>query len=98
MSPQRRLRLREAPLARTGAELGEVLDFVREEIAPFPTGNGHPAFFAWVNSPPAPAGINAELLASAINATCGMGENALRRRALSRVPSLTSSAFEERSP
>ncbi len=77
MSPQRRARLREAPLARSGAELGEVLDFVREEIASFPTGNGHPAFFAWVNSPPAPAGIIAELLGSAINATCGMGENAL---------------------
>ncbi|MGW3209000.1 pyridoxal phosphate-dependent decarboxylase family protein [Streptomyces sp. NPDC001135] len=77
MSPQRRTRLREAPLPRTGAELGGVLDFVREEIAPFPTGNGHPAFFAWVNSPPSPAGIIAELLASAINATCGMGENAL---------------------
>lgn len=77
MSAQRRARLREAPLPRAGAELGEVLDFVREEIAPFPTGNGHPAFFAWVNSPPAPAGIIAELLAGAINATCGMGENAL---------------------
>ncbi|QES19872.1 aspartate aminotransferase family protein [Streptomyces venezuelae] len=77
MSPRRRARLRESPLARTGAELGEVLDFVREEIAPFPTGNGHPAFFAWVNSPPAPAGIIAELLAGAVNATCGMGENAL---------------------
>ncbi|MEU2229590.1 pyridoxal phosphate-dependent decarboxylase family protein [Streptomyces vietnamensis] len=77
MSPSRRARLREVPLARTGAELGGVLDFVREEIAPFPTGNGHPAFFAWVNSPPAPAGLIAELLAGAVNATCGMGENAL---------------------
>ena len=77
MSTQRRARLREARLPRIGAELGGVLDFVREEIAPFPTGNGHPAFFAWVNSPPAPAGIIAELLASAVNATCGMGENAL---------------------
>ncbi|GGV12463.1 hypothetical protein GCM10010260_58950 [Streptomyces filipinensis] len=37
----------------------------------------HPAFFAWVNSPPSPAGIIAELLAGVINATCGMGENAL---------------------
>ncbi len=77
MSPQQRARLGESPLAHTGAELGEVLDFVREEIAPFPTGNGHPAFFAWVNSPPAPAGVIAELLACAVNATCGMGENAL---------------------
>jgi len=32
-----------------------VLDFVRDEITPYPTGNGHPASFAWVNSPPAAA-------------------------------------------
>ncbi|KJY16188.1 hypothetical protein VR44_40565, partial [Streptomyces katrae] len=57
-------RLRDAPLDRTGGELRQILDFVREEIAPFPTGNGHPAFFAWINSPPAPAGLIAELLAS----------------------------------
>ncbi|GHI85975.1 pyridoxal phosphate-dependent decarboxylase family protein [Streptomyces xanthophaeus] len=77
MAPAHRARLREVSLAETGQELGRVLDFVRDEIAPHPTGNGHPAFFAWVNSPPAPAGLVAELLASAINATCGMGENAL---------------------
>ncbi|MFF4849445.1 pyridoxal phosphate-dependent decarboxylase family protein [Streptomyces sp. NPDC001194] len=77
MPPAHRQRLREPSLASQGQELGRVLDFVREEIAPYPTGNGHPAFFAWVNSPPAPAGIIAELLACAVNATCGMGENAL---------------------
>ncbi|MEV5971753.1 pyridoxal-dependent decarboxylase [Streptomyces sp. NPDC051921] len=77
MPATHRDRLREAPLGRDGGELGRVLDFVRDEIAPFPTGNGHPAFFAWVNSPPAPAGIIAELLACAVNATCGMGDNAL---------------------
>ena len=69
--------LREGRLRQQGGELGGVLDFVRDEIAPYPTGNGHPAFFAWINSPPAPAGIVAELLACAINATCGMGESAL---------------------
>ncbi|MGG8408037.1 pyridoxal phosphate-dependent decarboxylase family protein [Streptomyces sp. 12297] len=77
MTPVHRARLREPSLAPQGQELGQVLDFVREEIAPYPTGNGHPAFFAWVNSPPAPAGLIAELLACAVNATCGMGENAL---------------------
>lgn len=61
----------------TTAQRRSVQDFVRDEIAPYPTGNGHPAFFAWVNSPPAPAGIVADLLACAVNATCGMGENAL---------------------
>ncbi|MEV5525880.1 pyridoxal phosphate-dependent decarboxylase family protein [Streptomyces prunicolor] len=74
---QLRSRLRAGQLPQRGGELSEVLDFVRDEIAPYPTGNGHPAFFAWVNSPPAPAGIVADLLACAVNATCGMGENAL---------------------
>ncbi|MBO1333288.1 aminotransferase class V-fold PLP-dependent enzyme [Streptomyces sp. VRA16 Mangrove soil] len=77
MRAEHRARLREGSLAPQGAELGRVLDFVRAEIAPYPSGNGHPAFFAWVNSPPAPAGLIAELLAGAVNATCGMGENAL---------------------
>ncbi|MER6731004.1 pyridoxal phosphate-dependent decarboxylase family protein [Streptomyces puniciscabiei] len=77
MPPEQQTRLRKAALARRGGELSQVLDFVRDEIAPFSTGNGHPAFFAWVNSPPAPAGVTAELLACAVNATCGMGENAL---------------------
>ncbi|WP_371614266.1 aspartate aminotransferase family protein [Streptomyces sp. NBC_00454] len=77
MPAQQRARLREGRLSPRAGELGGVLDFVRDEIAPFPTGNGHPAFFAWINSPPAPAGVIAELLACAINATCGMGESAL---------------------
>ncbi|MFF3204017.1 pyridoxal phosphate-dependent decarboxylase family protein [Streptomyces sp. NPDC002962] len=77
LPPQARSRLRAGRLRQRGGELGGVLDFVRDEIAPYPTGNGHPAFFAWVNSPPAPAGIVADLLACAINATCGMGESAL---------------------
>ncbi|MDH6451088.1 aromatic-L-amino-acid decarboxylase [Streptomyces sp. SAI-149] len=77
MPPRQRAGLRDASLGRTGGELSRILDFVCEEIAPFPTGNGHPAFFAWINSPPAPAGLIAELLAAAVNATCGMGDNAL---------------------
>ncbi|MFI1177226.1 pyridoxal phosphate-dependent decarboxylase family protein [Streptomyces melanogenes] len=60
-----------------GQDLGGLLDFVHESVAPYPTGNGHPAFFAWINSPPSPPGVIAELLACAINATCGMGEHAL---------------------
>ncbi|CAM5643717.1 Tryptophan decarboxylase [Streptomyces avidinii] len=64
-------------LPQEGQELGALLEFVDRAIAPYPTGNGHPAFFAWINSPPSPAGVIAELLATAVNATCGMGEHAL---------------------
>ncbi|WP_427924634.1 pyridoxal phosphate-dependent decarboxylase family protein [Streptomyces sp. cg40] len=60
-----------------GQDLAGLLDFVRESVAPYPTGNGHPAFFAWINSPPSQPGVIAELLACAVNATCGMGEHAL---------------------
>ncbi|MEV6722058.1 pyridoxal-dependent decarboxylase [Streptomyces xanthochromogenes] len=77
MPAEHRARLRAGRLGREPGDLGGVLEFVRDEIAPYPTGNGHPAFFAWINSPPAPAGVIAELLACTINATCGMGENAL---------------------
>ena len=64
-------------LPQEGQNLGALLEFVDEAIAPYPTGNGHPAFFAWINSPPSPAGVIAELLATAVNATSGMGEHAL---------------------
>ncbi|MFF2554490.1 pyridoxal phosphate-dependent decarboxylase family protein [Nocardia sp. NPDC058058] len=72
-----RERLRAGGMSEQGGDLFGVLDFAEESLAPYPTGNGHPAFFAWINSPPAPAGVIAELLATAINATCGMGEHAL---------------------
>ena len=64
-------------LPQEGQDLATLLEFVDRAIAPYPTGNGHPAFFAWINSPPSPAGVIAELLATAVNATCGMGEHAL---------------------
>ena len=44
MPPRQRTRLREGRLDRRGGELGAVLDFVRDELAPYPSGNGHPAF------------------------------------------------------
>ncbi|MFI5991720.1 pyridoxal phosphate-dependent decarboxylase family protein [Streptomyces sp. NPDC051362] len=75
--PAHRQALAAAALPHEGQDLGALLEFVDRAIAPYPTGNGHPAFFAWINSPPSPAGVIAELLATAVNATCGMGEHAL---------------------
>lgn len=77
LPPELRQRLGSGGLAEQGGDLFGVLDFAEQSLAPYPTGNGHPAFFAWINSPPSPAGVIAELLATAINATCGMGEHAL---------------------
>ncbi len=39
-------------------------------------GNGHPRFFGWVNSPPSPEGIAAELLAAALNPSVAGGDHA----------------------
>jgi len=74
---EHRRRLAAAALPETGAPLSALRAFVQNDIAPWPCGNGHPAFFAWITSPPAPVGIIAELLATAINANCGAGEHAL---------------------
>ena len=50
-------------------------DFV-EQVAPYPFGNGHPRFFAWVNSPPHPLGVFAEALAAAMNPSVAGGNHA----------------------
>lgn len=72
-----RRRLSESPLRDNGRPVPEFLDLVQAEVAPYPGGNGHPAFFAWITTPPAPIGIIADLLGTALNASCGYGENAL---------------------
>lgn len=57
----------------------QVVDDILELIAPYPLGNGRPAFFGWVISPPAPIGLAADLIASAVNANVGVGDHALSR-------------------
>lgn len=59
-----------------GAEPREVLEQFAESIEPFPFGNGHPAFFGWVNSPPLPIAVFAEALAAAMNPSCAGGNHA----------------------
>lgn len=75
-TPSQRQRLLTSPLRNEGRPIAEFLDFVEAEVAPYPCGNGHPAFFGWINTPPAPVGIIAELLSVALNPSCGMGEHA----------------------
>jgi len=75
--PAHRRWLALSPLRPEGQPVSEFLDFVDREVAPYPCGNGHPAFFGWLTSPPAPIGIIADLIGSALNANCGVGEHAL---------------------
>ncbi|WP_169734317.1 pyridoxal phosphate-dependent decarboxylase family protein [Hamadaea tsunoensis] len=64
------------PIPADGRPFGDVLAEFREKIAPYPFGNGHPRFLAWVNSPPHPAGIAADALAAAMNPSVAGGDHA----------------------
>ena len=71
-----RAALLELPLADgpTGLEaLGETM---ASDVLPHAMGNGHPAFFGWVNSPPALAGVLASLVAAAMNPSVVSGDHA----------------------
>ena len=50
-----------------GASEDSLWDEVRAAIIPFPFGNGHPRFSAWVNSPPHPLAAMAAGVAAAMN-------------------------------
>jgi aromatic-L-amino-acid/L-tryptophan decarboxylase len=73
--PERR-DLLEQPLSEEGTPPEALLDVIARQVLPYPMGNGHPRFFGWVNSPPAPAAILAELLAAAMNPSCAGGDHA----------------------
>ncbi|HEX2079997.1 MAG TPA: pyridoxal-dependent decarboxylase [Longimicrobium sp.] len=67
---------RAAPLPAEGEPVDVVLDAFAREAAPYPFGNGHPRFYGWVNSPPAPVGIFAAALAAAMNPSVAGGNHA----------------------
>jgi len=76
MTPEQRRNLLDQPLADEGTRPEIALRRFMETILPHPMGNGHPRFFGWVNSPPAPIGILAEMLAAAMNPSCAGGDHA----------------------
>jgi glutamate/tyrosine decarboxylase-like PLP-dependent enzyme len=63
-------------LPQDGLDTARLLDFFAERVAPYPMGNGHPAFFGWVNAAPHPAGIAGSLLAAAVNPSSAGGDHA----------------------
>ena len=76
MTPDERRRLLEQPLPDRGRDPAAILDLFRDAVLPHPMGNGHPGFFGWVNSPPAPIGAVADFLAAAMNPSCAGGDHA----------------------
>ena len=76
MSPAERTTLMHEPLEATGVAPERMLERVRTAVLPHAMGNGHPRFFGWVNSPPAPVGVVADFLAAAMDPSCAGGDHA----------------------
>jgi aromatic-L-amino-acid/L-tryptophan decarboxylase len=65
-----------APWARDGVPAEQVLAEFAATVAPYPFGNAHPRFAAWVNSPPHPLGVAGSALAAAMNPSVAGGNQA----------------------
>jgi glutamate/tyrosine decarboxylase-like PLP-dependent enzyme len=76
MSAHRRQQIMEQPLPTDGKDPAAILQAFAETVLPHPMGNASPHFFAWVNSPPAPIGVLAELLAAGMNPSVAGGDHA----------------------
>lgn len=66
----------ETPAPLDGLPPDAILDEVRATAMRWPFGQGHPRFYAWVNSTPAMMGIFADALAAALNPSCAGGNHA----------------------
>ena len=71
-----RRRLLDAPLPERAAPLDDLVETALRDVLPGAMGNGHPAFFGWVNPPPARAGVLASLAAAAMNPSVVSGDHA----------------------
>lgn len=65
---QRRL-LSEMPLPEQGMEADAIIDFLSQQVLPWPQPTGHPRSYAWVNSPPMPIAVLSESVAQAMNSS-----------------------------
>ena len=71
-----RSELLDMPLPEDGAALEELVAKTSRDVLPHAMGNGHPAFFGWVNPPPSLAGVIASLAAAAMNPSVVSGDHA----------------------
>jgi glutamate/tyrosine decarboxylase-like PLP-dependent enzyme len=76
MQPAERRALMEDVLGGGGLGPDAIVERFRTAVLPHAMGNGHPRFFGWVNSPPAPLGVLADFLAAAMNPSCAGGDHA----------------------
>jgi aromatic-L-amino-acid/L-tryptophan decarboxylase len=71
-----RMRLLDLPLPEQPVALDQLVADTLRDVLPHAMGNGHPAFFGWVNPPPSPAGIMTSLAAAAMNPSVVSGDHA----------------------
>src|SRR5712692_9762332 len=76
MRPDERRALMDGALGDEGLSPAAIVERFRATVLPHAMGNGHPRFFGWVNSPPAPVGVLADFLAAALNPSCAGGDHA----------------------
>ncbi len=71
-----RAELLSLPLPDGPTDLGPLAATMARDVLPYAMGNGHPAFFGWVNPPPSLAGVLASLAAAAMNPSVVSGDHA----------------------
>jgi aromatic-L-amino-acid/L-tryptophan decarboxylase len=71
-----RERLLDLALPEEAATFDALVLAMLRDVLPHPMGNGHPAFFGWVNPPPSSAGILASLAAAVMNPSVVSGDHA----------------------
>ena len=71
-----REQLLDLPLPEHPTTLDDLVATALRDVLPHAMGNGHPAFFGWVNPPPSPAGVIASLAAAAMNPSVVSGDHA----------------------
>jgi aromatic-L-amino-acid/L-tryptophan decarboxylase len=74
--PPERMGAFSAPAPQEGIGADAIVDDVVASVMRWPFGQGHPRFYAWVNSTPAIMGIFADALAAAVNPSCAGGNHA----------------------
>jgi aromatic-L-amino-acid/L-tryptophan decarboxylase len=75
MTADERRALLESPMPAHPTPPEEVWEDLHQVLRTFPMINGSPRFFGWVNSPPAPLAILAEMMAAGLNVSCAGGDH-----------------------
>jgi aromatic-L-amino-acid/L-tryptophan decarboxylase len=71
-----RMELLSLPLPDGPTRFAPLAERMARDVLPYAMGNGHPAFFGWVNPPPSLAGVLASLTAAAMNPSVVSGDHA----------------------